>query len=266
MDLSTLTFLDIIIRLLLGLFIGFCIGLTSIGGGILALPALRYFLNLDIAVAVGTTTLYAFLTKIMAVIQHVRLKTIEWPLVLVFLIGAIPGTITTALWVNQKSQSDNAFKGFLEDFIAVTIIFSIFVMIWSIFSSKSNKKLSINFSKKIKLSLSIILGFICGSLVGATSIGGGILVIPILILLFNLKTKQAVGSSIIIAFTMTLFTSIIYAKGGKQDAITALIMSFGSIIGVYIGSKLTVKLPDIILKTIVLILIIIGAIVMITEK
>ena len=74
MELFGIDGLGWLIRLILGLFIGFCIGLTSIGGGVLVLPALTVLLKLDPLVAVGTTTLYAFLTKITALFHHLHLK------------------------------------------------------------------------------------------------------------------------------------------------------------------------------------------------
>ena len=55
---------DIIIRIVLGLIIGF-VGLTSIGSGVIVLPILTVLLK-DPITAIGTTTLYAFLTKITA--------------------------------------------------------------------------------------------------------------------------------------------------------------------------------------------------------
>ena len=59
-----LTSLDIIARLVIGLVIGFCIGLTGVGGGVLMIPALTELLGFNTTQAVGTTSLYAFLTKI----------------------------------------------------------------------------------------------------------------------------------------------------------------------------------------------------------
>ena len=249
---------DILIRLFLGIIIGFCIGLTSIGGGVLVLPILTFLLK-DPLVAVGTTTLYAFLTKIMATFQHLRLKTIAWKISILFLIGAIPGTILSAFWVSSKGNNE-VFKSYLEQIIIAVIFLSVVVMIFNIIYEKK-KIYSQNLPKNNPLLL-CTLGLICGGLVGATSIGGGILVIPILIILFKLNTKKAVGTSILVAFIMTFITSIIYGSRGELDPITSVIMAIGSLYGVQLGSKLSVKLPDLKLKIIVLILIIIGALMM----
>ena len=125
----------ILIRLLLGLFIGFCIGLTSIGGGVLILPALTVLLKVDPLVAVGTTTLYAFLTKITALLHHIKLKTIDWSLSKRFLSGAIPATLLTSGWISLKG-ADHEFKAQLESFIIGVIFFGIILMIWNMISQK----------------------------------------------------------------------------------------------------------------------------------
>ena len=253
---------DIIIRIVLGLIIGFFVGLTSIGSGVIVLPILTVLLK-DPITAIGTTTLYAFLTKITALFYHVKLKTINWKISSFFLIGAIPSTITAANYVSSKN-SDLIFKKNLEYSIIIIILISILSIFFNIIRKKSNYEKDEKFnsseltnvlSKKI---LSIGSGIFCGFLVGSTSIGGGIIVIPLLIILFNIKTKYAVGSSIFLALIMTMITSFIYGLKGQQEILTAIIMALGSIIGVYFGSKLTTTIPDKFLKIIVLFLMIFG--------
>ena len=125
----------IFIRILIGLIIGFCIGLTSIGGGVLILPALTVLLKTDPLVAVGTTTLYAFLTKITAIFHHIKLQNVDWPICKRFLIGAIPSTILTSAWISLQG-ADQIFKSHLETFIIGVIFFGIILMILDMFSQK----------------------------------------------------------------------------------------------------------------------------------
>ena len=91
---------DIIIRIF-RTFIGF-LGLTSIGSGVIVLPILTVLLK-DPITAIGTTTLYAFLTKITALFYHIKFKTIDWKISLYFLIGAVPSTILSAYYVSKKT-------------------------------------------------------------------------------------------------------------------------------------------------------------------
>ncbi len=273
MELFGLGIIDIILRLLLGLLIGFCIGLTGVGGGVLVLPALTVILRIDPIIAVGTTTLYAFLTKITATFHHFKLKTIDWGTSLRFLFGAVPVNIITALWVSRQG-ANLAFKDSLKTFIVGVVFFSVAMMVLNMVSqarpSLEEKERSladrINGHRILRNSLSILVGIICGGLIGATAIGGGVLIVPMLIILFGLPASRTVGSAIFIAFILTLSTSLIYSSQGEQDYATAITMSVGSLAGVFYGSRLSVKLPETLLRTIVLALVLGAAVMMLFNQ
>ena len=90
----------IIIRVICGGAIGFCIGVTGIGGGVLILPALTLILKLPPSVAVGTASLYALLTKVYATYEHVKLRTIDGKLTGILLAGAMPANVLVGSLIN----------------------------------------------------------------------------------------------------------------------------------------------------------------------
>ncbi len=273
MELFGLDILEIAIRLGLGLVIGFCIGLTGVGGGVLVWPALTIVLRIDPVVAVGTTTLYAFLTKITATVQHIRLKTIDWDISFRFLAGAVPANILTAFWVSRQGANE-AFKDSLRSFIVGVVFFSVVMMVLNMVTRarprivEKERTLAdhINENEWVRTGLSVCLGIVCGSLIGATSIGGGVLIVPMLIILFALSASRTVGSSIFIAFVLTLATSLIYGTRGEQDVVTAVTMAVGSLTGVYHGSRLSVKLPEETLRIVMVVLIFIVAVMMLVSN
>jgi len=269
MEFFDLIMAEIVLRLLLGMVIGFCIGLTGVGGGVLVLPALTLILQIDPISAVGTTTLYAFLTKITATYHHCRLKTIDWPISTRFLAGAIPANIITAVWVSR--QGDNAqFKMALTRFIVGVVFVSVCLMVFNMITRarpavvEKEEVLAerINEKKSVRMQLCILLGIVCGGLIGATSIGGGVLIVPMLIILFGMPASRTVGTAIFIAFILTMITALIYGTHGEQDRVTATIMAGGSIAGVYYGSKLSVRMPELFLRVIVVVLVLVAAIMM----
>ncbi len=269
MELFDLSTSEIILRLLLGMVIGFCIGLTGVGGGVLVLPALTLILRIDPIAAVGTTTLYAFLTKITATIHHCKLKTIDWNISLRFLMGAVPANIATSIWVSGHGE-DAHFKQVLTRFIVGVVFFSVFMMALNMITRsrprvvEKERELAehIKEIRVIRVELCLLLGAICGGLIGATSIGGGVLIVPMLIILFGLPASRTVGTAIFIAFVLTMVTALIYGSHGEQDRTTAIIMAVGSLAGVYYGSKLSVKLPELFLRAIVVVLVLVAAIMM----
>jgi uncharacterized protein len=263
--------MDIIFRVALGLVIGFCIGLTGVGGGVLVLPALTLLLRMNAIMAVGTASLYAFLTKISATFHHAKLKTIDWTLSLLFLAGAIPVNAIVARWIAGQGTNE-AFSANLTKFITGMVFFCVAMMIGNFISKlraekqgKGKRQLSDKIADKpvLRRVLAVLMGTIVGALIGATSIGGGVLIVPMLMILFGLEARQTVGSSIFIAVMLTLVTALSYLSGeNSMDVMTAIVMAAGSLVGVPLGSKLSVKLPEKLLQIIVIGIILVAAILM----
>jgi uncharacterized membrane protein YfcA len=272
MEFFDLTIFEMVVRATLGLVIGFCIGLTGVGGGVLVLPALTLFLRMNAVMAVGTASLYAFLTKVSATFHHAKLKTIDWMLSLLFLVGAIPVNFLTARWIAAQGNNDEFIAG-LKKFIIATVFFCVAIMIYNLMgrirSDKDAKTVKSQFSDHIEKNpilrriLGVTMGGVVGALIGATSIGGGVLIVPMLIILFGLEARRTVGSSIFIAVALTLVTSLSYFSGeNSMDSVTAAVMAVGSLIGVPIGSRLSVKMPEKLLQGVMIGLIFIAAVMM----
>jgi len=270
MEFFDLSLIELAGRLLLGLMIGFCIGLTGVGGGVLVLPALTLLLRMNAVMAVGTASLYAFLTKVSATLHHAKLKTIDWKLSFLFLAGAIPANALISIWVSRRGCNPD-FQHGLKLFITGTVFFCVGAMILNLVnqirqqkSTAEKKTLSahINGNAHTHKVLGVMMGAVVGGLIGATSIGGGVLIVPMLMILFGLEASRTVGSSIFIAVVLTLLTSLIYSKGGEVDWVTASVMAVGSLAGVPFGSRLSVKMPDKLLQIVVIGLIFVAAVMM----
>jgi uncharacterized membrane protein YfcA len=256
------SWLEILLRLLTGLVIGFFIALTGVGGGSLVVPVLTILLYLPSSVAVGTASLYAFLTKIYAVYEHTRLKTIDMPSTTVFLAGALPANIIVSFLITNyirnaelnDRQGVTEFQEHLMLFIAVVLLVSIVPMVLNLINKRSAPQ-EIEFPKRTGKKHQV-LGALCGAVVGgvmgATSVGGGVLVVPVLIMLFGLSANKTVGTSIVIALVLSLNTTVIYLLGGQMEYLTALLMWLGSIGGVHLGSRLSARMPERPLQAIVI--------------
>ncbi len=254
------------IRLVTGLVIGFLIALTGVGGGALAVPALTLILGVPSSVAVGTASLYAFLTKCYAVFEHKRLGTLDKSATITFLSGAIPANVAVAYLVNRYVRAAQTtdlanleqFQKDLGVLIAVTMLLSVAILALNMVRSKPigfggpTGQTHIGPVSPGRMLARVFSGVVVGALMGATSVGGGILVLPALIVLFGLSTNKAVGTSIIIALMLSLFTSVIYMGGGQIEYVTAVLMSVGSLAGVFVGSRLSARMPERPLQVIVI--------------
>lgn len=98
----------------------------------------------------------------------------------------------------------------------------------------------------------ILLGLGAGVLAGFFGVGGGLIIVPALVLLFGFSQSMSSGTSLV---ALLLPVGILgvwnYYSAGKitMDNVKAgLMISAGMFFGTYIGSKFAVLLPEIILK------------------
>lgn len=261
--------LAIMLRLVLGLIIGFCIGVTGVGGGVLGLQAMTLAVGLDPIKAVGTTSLYICLTNISAVFHHARLRTIDWAIVRQMLIGAVPGVVAVSVWISGHG-GDAVFEARLKEFIIAVVFVAAAVMITNLIVSWRGRAIGhqpifagwLLHRPLLRSIAAVVLGGCVGGLVGATSVGGGVLVVPILVLVFGLSSSRTVGSSITITFVLTLLVSLIFGRGGGVDTETAVIMAIGSLGGVPFGSRLSVRMPEQVLRAVIVAVIVFAAVMM----
>lgn len=112
----------------------------------------------------------------------------------------------------------------------------------------------------------IIIGLITGAFSGILGIGGGVIVIPALVLMLNYSQKLAQGTSLAMLLPpIGLLAAYNYYKAGYVDIKAAVILIITFIIGSYISSKFAVQLSDAIIKKIFAIFLIVYAIKLILE-
>src|SRR5713101_1190529 len=107
---------------LVGLFIGFLVGLTGMGGGSLLAPILILFFRVPPVWAVGTDIAYSTVTKALGSIVHIRQKSVDFKVALWLACGSVPATLLSVGLVQylRKQYSD-----FINGFILHTIGFTL---------------------------------------------------------------------------------------------------------------------------------------------
>lgn len=95
----------------------------------------------------------------------------------------------------------------------------------------------------------LLIGLVAGIASGFLGIGGGILVIPALVLLLNYSQKAAQGTSLgLLLPPIGLLAVLNYYKAGYVNLKAAGIMIITFLIGSYLSSKIAVTLPEGIIK------------------
>lgn len=91
----------------------------------------------------------------------------------------------------------------------------------------------------------ILIGLAAGILGGMVGIGGGVLIVPALVLVLGLSQHQSQGISLaMMIFPVGILGVINYYKKGYVDFRYAGLLALGFFAGSYIGSKFSLSLPQ----------------------
>ncbi|NQT92886.1 MAG: sulfite exporter TauE/SafE family protein [Lentisphaerae bacterium] len=263
--------LDIAVCLVAGAVLGFLVGLAGVGGGVLTVPILILVMGMEPITAVGTAGLFAILTRTHAVIKHGRQGTINLRIGSRLLVAAVPGIIVTSLLVNWgKASLRPEGVAILQNSIGYIVIGSILVSLCALLVDYRRFDGSFFRSGHGKV-IGVFLTFLVGAVMGATSVGGGILLIPALLLVYR-ETSKYVGTSLFVGVLLLLVMSVIYAFVGGDghfsdvDLRIAGLMAVGSLLGTHYGSSLSRKIDPRRLQFVVVGVVILAVVMMCVDK
>lgn len=95
------------------------------------------------------------------------------------------------------------------------------------------------------------IGLAAGTLSGLVGIGGGLVIVPLLIMLGGMSQIAAQGTSIgALILPVGIFAAIKYYKAGNLDVRSSLFIALAMALGAFLGATLALKLPQDTLKKI----------------
>ncbi|MEI8058707.1 MAG: sulfite exporter TauE/SafE family protein, partial [Ferruginibacter sp.] len=110
----------------------------------------------------------------------------------------------------------------------------------------------------------IVIGIAAGVLSGLIGVGGGIIIVPALVLLIGFTQKEAQGTSLgVLLLPVGILGVLQYYKQGHIDIKVVGYLSLGFIVGGYFGSKIAMNISQEAVKKIFAIVMIIISIKMI---
>ena len=115
--------------------------------------------------------------------------------------------------------------------------------------------------------LLIMIGLLAGIVGGMSGVGGGIIIIPGLVILLGLTQQEAQGTSLALMIPpIGILAAYNYYIKGYVNIRYAIIIGLAFIIGGYFGSKISVNLPEVVVKRIFAFLLLIVSIKMFLGK
>ena len=235
---------------LTGFLIGSIVGLTGMGGGSLMTPILVIVFGFKPTFAVGTDILHGAIFKSFGAIRHRRLGTVHARLTLWMFLGSGPLTLAgvgvAALIKHRYGDTAQSIEGYA---VGAALVAGGIGFLAKSFIKRGIQSSDDAFilSRRDKI-LAVIIGAVFGFVVGLTSVGSGTFFGLVMVLVYPLTMSKIVGTDIFHAAALLWVAGIGHLVSGNVDLHATAWLLTGSIPGVLLSSRFTVRVPEVLLR------------------
>ncbi len=220
-------------KVLLGLVVGFLVGMTGMGGGAVTTPLLILLFRMNPVLAVGTDLVFSALTKIGGGWQHLRQNSVGLPQVMWMAAGSLPASWLGARFVLARVD-DPALARLLTRLLGgVLIVVAVIVLARVTRVLGPHHWVDVHWPPPAAL---FAIGALGGLLVGVTSVGGGTVIMALLLIFFSIPLSNMVGLDVVHGAVLGVVSAAAYVIAGQVDWNTVFWLLLGSLPGAIAGA------------------------------
>ncbi|MGO2096952.1 MAG: sulfite exporter TauE/SafE family protein [Candidatus Microbacterium stercoravium] len=208
----------------IGLISGFMSGLFGVGGGTVIVPLLVTIALFSQKVASGTSGASIVVTAAIGVIAYAAQNEVDWIAGLLLAAGGIAGAQIGAhlLHVIRETIVRWIFVGFIGLMIAMLLLVV------------PDRGADVPLNLWLGAAL-VGIGVVTGILSGLIGVGGGVIIVPALIILFGTSDLVAKGTSLLMMIPTTISGALRNARNGNVDFVAAGTVAAGTLITTPLG-------------------------------
>src|SRR5436190_11195671 len=250
---------NVLLILFMGLAVGFISGMFGIGGGFLMTPLL-IFIGITPAVAVASVASHVAASSFSGAISYWRRRALDLTLAMMLigagLIGTTAGVMLFTL-LRRIGQLDLTIAASYLLLLGIVGTMMVVESVRAILRARHGRPAEIRRPgshmwihglplkmrfKTSKIYVSVIpiwvIGFGIGFIGAVMGIGGGFMLVPALIYLIRVPTGVVIGTSMVLTLVTMAYATIIHAATNHLvDAVLALLLMTGGVIGAQFGAR-----------------------------
>jgi len=232
------------IGFLLSGFMGCTLGILGTGGAILTVPILVYFFQINPLLATSYSMVIVGCTAAIGALAYWRRGLINYSNALIFIVPMLSALLLTRHYLLPKIPEicwQTTHWTLTKDTLILELFACLMLVAGYLMYRAPTRTKAIIAPWQWHHFIKIILGCIgIGCLSGLLGAGGGFMIIPILVLVFMLPIKEAVGTSLTIIACNSLFGALSDAFAGIELNLPflshlVLTTSLGMLLGIYLG-------------------------------
>jgi uncharacterized membrane protein YfcA len=213
---------------LLGVIGGLLSGLAGVGGGVFFVPALMFVAGWNITEAVAASLVIIIFSALSGTLRNLSSENaINWRATALFSVTVAPSALI-GVAISRVSP---------DRVVEVTFAVLLLALAYPTARGRSD----VPAENKIPTALVLVAGVAIGTLSGLVGVGGGVLMVPLMMVGLGLRPKVAIPTSLAVTF----FTGIVGAAGYIATGFDRLFSLPPLIVGSILGAWLSVRLRDI---------------------
>ncbi len=194
----------------------------GLGGGFIIVPVLRLLLGIAPTTVAGTSLVFVLANVASSAVGYLRQKRVDLALAGPLAIGAIPGSIAGVLAVKRINAT-----GFDVAYGALLLVLSVLVMRRRFIVSRPEGEKTFAHHAVVGVPAGVVLGLL-SSLFG---IGGGVVLIPLLLLAARMPPHVVTATSALVIALTAPVGVIAHAVAGDIDWLAAAPLIAGGLVG-----------------------------------
>jgi len=211
----------------IGLIAGLLSGLFGVGGGTVIVPLLVLFLHFNQRLGAGTSLAAIVPTATVGVISYAVNGSVAWIPALILAAGAVVGAQIGTRLLPKISQT--VLRWFFVGFLVIVIV-SLFLVVPS---------RDAEFELQLLNGLALLaVGVGTGILAGLIGVGGGVIVVPVLMLAFGTSDLVAKGTSLLMMIPTAISGTIGNLRNHNVDLVAAAIVGVSACTTTALGAWL----------------------------
>ena len=215
-----------------GLLAGFLAGLFGVGGGILIVPGLVLAAHMAQRLAHGTSLAAVVPISVASLITYAAHDNVDWNVALWLAIGAVAGAVIGTRLLHALPQRTLAII-----FIVVLVASALRLFL----ATDADGRVGLTPLSVVAL---VVVGLITGILAGLLGVGGGIVMVPAMILLFDLEPVVAKGTSAAVIIAAAVMGTWRNRANNNTDLRAAAVIGAAGIVTAAIGGVLADRMSD----------------------
>ncbi|MEY2967874.1 MAG: hypothetical protein RIQ64_501 [Actinomycetota bacterium] len=218
--------------LIVGLGAGFLSGIFGVGGGILIVPGLVFFAKMDQRRAHGTSLAAVLPISLASLVTYWSHDHVDWHVALWLAIGAVGGAILGTKLL-KTARHDVLSYGF-----ATVLIVSALRLYWT---TSADGRTDLSVVAAIAL---VVIGVATGTLAGLLGVGGGVIMIPAMVLLLGEMNVMAKGTSLAVIIPTSITGTIRNRKTANVDVKAAVVVGLSGVVSAVVGGSIAADMSE----------------------